>query len=72
MEKEKAIEEICEHTNEFQNALLSALDVLEDESEKCVFSEKNKLNHATLIRLPSVWLRQIENRNISFIVLKYL
>ena len=33
MEKEKAIEEICEHTNEFQNALLSALDVLEDESE---------------------------------------
>ena len=40
MEKEKAIEEICEHTNEFQNALLSALDVLEDESEKCVFSEK--------------------------------
>ena len=51
MEKEKAIEEICEHTNEFQNALLSALDVLEDESEKCVFSEKNKLNHATLIRL---------------------
>jgi hypothetical protein len=34
MEKEKAIEEICEHTNEFQNALLSALDVLEDESEK--------------------------------------
>ena len=51
MEKEKAIEEICEHTNEFQNALLSALDVLEDESEKCMFSEKNRLNHATLIRL---------------------
>ena len=51
MEKEKAIEEICGHTKEFQYALLSALDVYEDESEKCKFSEKNKINHAALIRL---------------------
>ena len=51
MEKGKAIEEICEHTKEFQSALLSALDVLEDEGEKCMYCEKNKHNHAILIRL---------------------